>query len=147
MTGFNHGMTGAVIALAVREPLFALPLSLLSHYATDFIPHFGFKKGHVFGKTFNRYLIADFLVAVIFMASLGAIFPEQKWLIWICMIVAALPDIVWLFYRRSVKIWPRSFDGFTSWHYRANLKSHVDHIYYDVLWLLAAWVVVGLFRI
>jgi hypothetical protein len=41
MTGFNHGMAGAVIALTVKQPVLAVPLAFLSHFATDMIPHFG----------------------------------------------------------------------------------------------------------
>ena len=64
MTGFNHGMTGAVIALTVKKPELAIPLSFLSHFAQDAIPHFGIPGYKLFTKKFNLGLLADFLFAV-----------------------------------------------------------------------------------
>jgi hypothetical protein len=99
MTGTNHGMTGAAIALLVKEPALAVPLSFLSHFACDAIPHSGLPPG---GKLFNRFfnvtLITDFVVAVIMMVILGILFPSHKWLIWACMIAAASPDLMWAYY-------------------------------------------------
>src|ERR1051325_2003067 len=106
MTGFNHGMTGAVIALTAKNPVLAVPLSFLSHYLIDFIPHFGFVQEEVLEKRFNLSLKFDFLFALFMMLILAIIFPGHKILIWACMIAAALPDIIWWFYRRTVKNWP-----------------------------------------
>lgn len=40
MTATNHALTGAVIALAIKRPEFAIPLAFLSHFAVDAIPHY-----------------------------------------------------------------------------------------------------------
>src|SRR5260221_194871 len=98
MTGTNHGMTGAVIALLVKEPLIAVPLSYISHYVCDSIPHFGLGEGdELFDKKFNITLVSDFLVAVSMMVILGILFPAQRWLIWACMAAAASPDLMWAY--------------------------------------------------
>ncbi|MFZ1324307.1 MAG: hypothetical protein WAQ57_04090 [Candidatus Saccharimonadales bacterium] len=39
----NHAAAGAGIALAVRQPLLALPLALASHFVLDALPHYGKK--------------------------------------------------------------------------------------------------------
>lgn len=106
MTGFNHGMTGAVIALTVKQPLIAVPLSFLSHFAQDMIPHWNYgvvRKGNepkqFFSRRFNLFLTADFLFSIVLMIVLALIFPAHKWLIWACMIAAACPDLIWAYYR------------------------------------------------
>lgn len=45
MTATNHAITGAIIATVIDKPYLALPLALLSHFALDILPHFGFA-GH-----------------------------------------------------------------------------------------------------
>lgn len=98
MTGFNHGMTGAVIALVVKEPLIAIPASFASHFICDAIPHFGVPAEKLFKRAFNLTLLGDFLFAVTLMIILGAWFPAERWLIWTCMIAAAIPDIESAYY-------------------------------------------------
>lgn len=105
MTGTNHGMTGAVIALLAKEPVIAVPLSYVSHYICDAIPHFGVKDkpgqpdDELFSKKFNLILAADFLFAVSMMIVLGFLFPDRKFVIWACMVAAASPDLMWIYYR------------------------------------------------
>jgi hypothetical protein len=147
MTGFNHGMTGAVIALAVKKPELALPLAFISHYVTDLIPHFGFEQKKVLGRAFNRFLAADFLLAVVSMIILALLFPAHILLIWSCMILAAAPDIIWWFYRKSVKAWPEGLDKFTAWHYRINNRFHVNHLYFDVTWFGLTWAIAIWFKV
>lgn len=106
MTGFNHGITGAVIALSVKNPYVAVPLSFVSHYFQDLIPHWDYgvsrktdKTGIFFTKKFNLTLLADFCLSVALMVVLALLFPAHKWLIWACMIAAASPDLAWGYYR------------------------------------------------
>lgn len=97
-------MTGAVIALLVKEPAIAVPLSFVSHFACDAIPHFGLASGvKFFDRKFNTMLISDFIVAVTLMAILGSQFPHQKWTIWACMVAAASPDLMWAYYNLYIK--------------------------------------------
>lgn len=104
MTGTNHGMTGALLALLVKEPALAVPLSFTSHFVCDAIPHSGMSPGEkLFSKKFTSLLIADFIFAVILMVVLGSIFKQQRWLIWSCMIAAASPDLMWAYYNLYVE--------------------------------------------
>ena len=104
MTGTNHGMTGALIALIVKEPLLAISLSFASHFACDSIPHFGLAPGdELFDKKFNTTLALDFSVAVVMMLLIGFVFPAHRWLIWACMIAAASPDLMWAYYELYIK--------------------------------------------
>jgi hypothetical protein len=76
------------------------------------------------------------------MIVLAFLFPERKFLIWACMVAAAIPDIVWWFYRKTVKEWPGGLDRFTTLHFKINDLSHTGHAYYDILWFLVAWIVI-----
>lgn len=104
MTGTNHGMTGAVIALLVKEPVIAVPLSYSSHFVCDAIPHFGLAPGDkLFDKKFNITLICDFIIAVIMMIILARLFPSQKIVIWLSMVAAASPDLMWAYYNLYIE--------------------------------------------
>ena len=136
MTGFNHGLNGALIALVVKQPALAIPLSFASHYATDAVPHFSFASDELLGRKFNRFIKADFTFSIFLMVVLGALFPAHAFLIWACMIAAAIPDIVWWFYRKSAKSWPEGLGKFSSYHSRLNGKVHVSHFYFDTVWFV-----------
>lgn len=106
MTGLNHGMTGAVIALIVKNPVLAVPLAFTSHFLQDIIPHWDYgikrnldKKPDFFTKRFSYSLLVDFLISIAIMIALAILFPAHKWLIWACMIAAASPDLMWAYYR------------------------------------------------
>ena len=97
-------MTGAVLALLIKEPTLAIPLSFASHFVCDSIPHSGpAPDAKQFDRKFNIILVGDFLVAVSLMVVLGILFPSQKWLIWACMIAAACPDLMWAYYDLYLK--------------------------------------------
>jgi len=40
MTATNHALTGAVIALVIKQPILAVPLAFVSHFVTDLVPHY-----------------------------------------------------------------------------------------------------------
>lgn len=96
-------MTGAVIALGITQPVFAIPLAFASHFAIDIIPHFGLDEEELFNRHFNTILALDFLFAIFMMIILGLTFPSQKWTIWACMIAAAIPDAASAYYRLYIE--------------------------------------------
>ncbi|MDB5160911.1 MAG: hypothetical protein JWO96_291 [Candidatus Saccharibacteria bacterium] len=102
MTGLNHGLTGAAIALTVKNPVLAVPLSFASHYIQDAVPHFDYFAGkhdeYVLHRRFNVVLAIDAILSLTLMIVLAYLFPSQKWIIWGCMAAAASPDIVWAYY-------------------------------------------------
>jgi hypothetical protein len=79
-----------------------VPLAFLSHFAIDAIPHFGLDDRELFGRRFNIILIADFLFAISLMAVLAILFPAHIWLVWVCMIAAASPDLMWAYHKLYV---------------------------------------------
>lgn len=145
MTGTNHGITGAVVALYVKEPLVAVPLAYLSHFACDAIPHFGVKDNpgqpdnELFGKKFNIILLTDFLVAVSLMALFGNWFPEQKWVIWGCMVAAASPDLAWAYYHLYVEHVKRrkpKLDPVSKFHAWIQWSSSYPGAYVEAVWFV-----------
>jgi hypothetical protein len=103
MIGLNHGMTGAVIALTLKNPLLAVPVSFVSHFLQDMVPHYDYSAGkngeNLFKRKFNIMLTVDFLLALGVMVILAIMFPSHKWIIWACMAAAASPDLMWAYYR------------------------------------------------
>jgi len=64
----NHAATGAVIALNITNPIVALPLAFVSHFALDALPHFGYKEGGI-----NLALKKPFTYFVLFLDALGCL--------------------------------------------------------------------------
>jgi hypothetical protein len=77
MTGFNHGMTGAVLALVIKQPALAVPLAFLSHFVTDMIPHFGLGRENILNRKFTIILVADFIFSIFLMVVLAVLFPAH----------------------------------------------------------------------
>ncbi len=139
MTGLNHGITGALIALTIKQPALAVPASFLSHFVCDAIPHWNYLPGKEFTRKFNIILILDFILSVSLMAILGLLFPVEKWLIWSCMIAAAIPDIMWFYYKfyvKKVRHKKISLDPITSF------QSKIENSSSNGYWAEAAWFIV-----
>jgi hypothetical protein len=139
MTGFNHGMAGAVIALTVKQPVLAVPLAFLSHFATDMIPHFGLDEKQLFKRHFNIVLAADFLFAVFLMAMLAILFPKHILLIWACMIAAASPDLMWAYHRLYVEHFkkrPKKLGRIANFHSRIQWSQTVPGFLIEAIWFV-----------
>lgn len=98
MTATAHAVLGTVIAAKVGNPLLAIPLALISHFAADAIPHWdtgiGWRK-----KTKQRFLVESATDVVIgYLISfflLVLLFPETNlWYTFLIITVSQLPD--WL---------------------------------------------------
>lgn len=152
MTGINHGMSGAVIALSVKNPPVAVPLAFVSHFAQDAIPHWNYgvsreehKTGNFFTRRFNVSLLADFLVSVVLMVVLAFIFPAQKWLIWACMIAAASPDLMWAYYRlyrRHIQKQKPHYDPLARLHSKLQWSQTARGGLVEVAWFLLTGVII-----
>ncbi|CAN5337936.1 hypothetical protein BH09PAT4_BH09PAT4_07430 [soil metagenome] len=94
MIATNHAVTGAIIGLAVHNPLIALPVALLSHLVCDALPHFGLSKDWIATRVFSAYLVVDaalcgVLVALLFWSG------SPNWLLAsVCAFAAASPDFI-----------------------------------------------------
>lgn len=139
-------MNGAVIALAVGRPEIAVPLALVSHYVTDAIPHWDYgtaqKEGEAGSKKFNNILKTDFVIALVCMALLGLLFPAHKWLIWSCMIAAAIPDAGWYYYfylNKSKKYdWLSKFHDWLEWS-ETPKGLYVEAAWFGLVWAAVLW--------
>lgn len=145
MTGFNHGITGAVIALTVKQPLIAVPLSFVSHFFQDMLPHHDYFAGpqdeRLFSHKFKVMLAVDFLSSILLMFVLALLFPAHKWLIWSCMVMAACSDLAQSYYHlylARIKKKKLKFDPLSKWHYSLQNESPAGGL------VEIAWAVIGL---
>lgn len=106
MTATNHALSGALIGLAITQPVIALPLALVSHFMLDSVPHFGIKfaKSPEKRKLFHRYLLID--ACLLTLIIIGLFLAGAGWLVFACLFLAGCPD----FYQ--------------AYHYIANKKFH-----------------------
>lgn len=94
----SHAVTGASIAVVVREPVLALPLALASHFVLDALPHIGLDEygGHNKMRTlFHKILAADTVLLIslaVFLFVSGA-----PLLVFACVFLAGAPDFVWAY--------------------------------------------------
>ncbi len=98
MTGLNHALTGAVIGIALQQPLLIIPVAILSHFILDVIPHFDHEVYRYGGKYYSQIVTADGLVTIIAVATLMLAFPTLALAIALGVICAVAPDIPWQYY-------------------------------------------------
>lgn len=98
MRAINHAITGAIIGVTIDQPLVAIPLAFVSHFALDAVPHEGGdgrkKPLPLNGRIFRGTLLADALACgllVVYLALAGASVLSM-----ICAFVATSPDLMWL---------------------------------------------------
>ncbi|MDQ2973185.1 MAG: hypothetical protein M3Q79_01720 [bacterium] len=115
MIGFNHGLTGGLIAAVLPLPV-ALPLSFVSHFALDKLPHYGIPHN----KRDKSYFWKVFFI-IDALATLGLAFyaiNERHYAMFLGGLFATMPDYVWV--ARVIRT--RSFhlgnntNRFTKWH-------------------------------
>lgn len=103
MTGVSHAITGALIAVVVKEPAIALPAALLSHFVCDMVPHVGTKdiKDKSKRRTLShRIYKIDLALILIFFAGLFMLNAPE--VVIASAFLAGSPDFVW-FYRYIIK--------------------------------------------
>ena len=98
MTAANHALTGALIGLAIGEPLIALPAALLSHFVCDALPHYGSKNPEATLKTnrFRNYLTVEAALCFLLVLTLALVRPEHWLLAAVCAFLATSPDFLWI---------------------------------------------------
>jgi len=97
MTGLNHAVTGALVAVVASEPVVAFPAALASHFAIDSLPHWNYQiPGH---QKFRSAAIGfDLLASILLLALLAVFLDAQWWLVSLSGLIAILPDTMWLPY-------------------------------------------------
>lgn len=93
----NHAAVGAVIGMRLH-PALAVPAALLSHFALDAVPHYGFPGRKGYGEVFkHKFLTSVYGICdVIGLAILIFLLFKAPAVAVMCGIVAALPDLLWV---------------------------------------------------
>ena len=95
MNTSNHLLVGTGIAIAVNQPLLALPLAFGSHFVLDALPHYGYGRkgyGELFKhKLFYFSLLLDLIGVVLLLTN----FNYSELILVACAILALSPDFEW----------------------------------------------------
>jgi hypothetical protein len=144
MTATNHALTGALIAIVVKEPLPAVVLAFLAHFILDAIPHLGFGKSALIlnlNPKFFKVLKFDVLFAAILLVAIPLILKDKVaiWQTFICMFACMSPDLVWgwrfLNELKNKKVRPKNwFSRFHSW---IQWSETPDGGYVEAVWLVS----------
>jgi hypothetical protein len=146
MTATNHAITGAVIAVAVTQPILAILLAFGAHFAMDAIPHFGIPAKDVFERNNNRsfrlVLIADCLAAAILLLLIPYLLRNQYdwWLVFLCMFACMSPDLVWgaRFYHELKTKTQKLKSRFSRFHSHIQWSETYQGAFVELVWFLAA---------
>lgn len=98
MTTSNHIYAGAAIALAIKQPVLALPLAFASHFVLDALPHYG-REGHGGYAEVVKYRLTLIFEAVnlVGIPLLIYLLWGQAWWVWAAALLAISPDFVWVY--------------------------------------------------
>lgn len=99
MTATNHAVTGAVIGLAVGQPLLALPAAFLSHFVCDALPHYGSAsppEKELKTNRFRNYLVVEAAICALLVLILAVTRPDHWLLASFCAFLATSPDLFWI---------------------------------------------------
>lgn len=120
MIALNHALTGAAIAIAIKQPALVIPLAFLSHFVLDTIPHFGDMPFYSYGHPLFPYaMAADGLLTIGSVGALMAFNPDQALIIGLGAAFAILPDVFWLgHYSLKWKHWFFRFHQKIQWYER-----------------------------
>ena len=134
MTGFNHTLTGAFIAVVAPSPLQPL-VAFLSHFVLDALPHFGRHNGFKVGS--RNFTVLITIDAVLCIAALGLsifLFPQSWVMIALCAAAATLPDFLWAA-RPYAPAWMEPFYNF---HYHIQWGERPYCWIYELIFTLLA---------
>ena len=114
MLGFNHVLTGSIVAVIAPAPLVPF-VALASHFLFDTFPHFGRSKTiYPYTGSFKRLLLADGIACIAGVSLAILLFPHLWLIILIGAFFGAAPDILWI-WRNHGPRWFQSFLRFANW--------------------------------
>ncbi|KKU91860.1 MAG: hypothetical protein UY21_C0009G0051 [Microgenomates group bacterium GW2011_GWA1_48_10] len=138
MTATGHALVGAAIGSQITNPILGLPLSFLSHFVFDKLPHWDTMTNRkektseqIIKETIVDVLLGYFLVALIFIFTLHVNSPAY---VLLNAFVAQLPD--WLEAPYSVLKFKLPF-----FYENYKIQSYVHHLWFDSR-LKAPWGIV-----
>ncbi len=143
MTASNHVITGAVIALVIRQPELVLALAFVSHYVLDMIPHFGMYEGDVIRRNQSKWFRGVLTADILLMLALLVVLPylasgNMAWpLVLAAMVTAVAPDAVWVYrfiHELKTRQWqPGNWS--TRFHQAIQWFEHPIGMLLEILWL------------
>lgn len=101
MTVSNHMMTGAFIAVIIRQPALAIPLAFVSHFVVDMVPHYGYGKVPFHERDAQKHFLLKQVVDTYAGVGLFWMIPyllrevQAPWIIAWSMFAATVPDAYW----------------------------------------------------
>lgn len=99
MTATNHALTGALIGLAVANPVVALPMAFASHFVLDAVPHYGGSHNPLHwmrSRLFKSLLVVDVCFCIGLVLILSSARPAHWLVAALCAFVATSPDLFWV---------------------------------------------------
>jgi len=99
MLSIAHGLTGALIAVKIPDPIVYIPLITASHFIEDFIPHWDVgqglsKKKKSKSSAFWQEILTDFPASLVLVYLYFQIGKPANPLPWIGWFLALLPDFI-----------------------------------------------------
>lgn len=129
MLEFAHALTGGVIAYKISSPLVSLPISFLSHFLIDLLPHWNphiskekEKYGHLRKRTIELIILDSLLGLFLGLFLASKKLPDIKGAIFVILgcFFAVLPDLLespfFIFNSNKFKIkWLMKFQSKHQW--------------------------------
>ncbi len=101
MIGFNHALSGALVGI-LMPPQYTVYIPLAAfglHFVLDVFPHYGRDDtAPVHSKKFNKILITDAILCIVFVALACWLYPDKIFAIGLGAFFAMLPDFLWVFH-------------------------------------------------
>lgn len=114
MLGFNHVLTGSIIAVITPAPLVPV-VALVSHFILDTFPHSGNSETrYPYTSSFKRLLALDAVLCFAALAFALWLFPDQWLMVLVGSFFSAAPDFLWL-WRGKGPLWFRKFLHFANY--------------------------------
>lgn len=134
MIATNHALTGAAIAVVIKQPILAIPLAFVSRFICDAIPHFGVDLKFN-SRAMYVWLILDGLFALSAAGFLLWHGVESPVLLAMCGFVAMSPDFAWLYYGLNNKLGKVvEYDSLTKIHHIVQWYQKVPGIIIEASW-------------
>lgn len=142
MIATNHTLTGALIALTVKQPVAALALAFASHFIMDVLPHYGLPGNVTQNRKLKSYRVVmniDTAVAALSLVALPFLLRSSvnPLLCFGCMFVSVVPDLVWLLrffiYKLTGKL--PQIDKFSLVHKKIQWGEIPTGLPIDLVWL------------
>lgn len=151
MTAPNHALTGALIGITLHEPLLAMPLAFLSHFACDAIPHYDpdledgpkrlTSKEFIYVQLVAGPVLCFALVVILFTAK-----PQHWLLAAVCAFLAASPDLFWIpRFTRVIRTHKesRGKNWFLRFHSLVQWKTGARFWVLEAAWFVAGSLLIG----